>query len=674
MDRASRLSAWLKPTAHDQARSIAFIRVALAIIIAVHPLYTMVHPAELRALAESLRAHGFPVAAGVAWAALLFQLACSLALIARRLVVPACIGSMVVLAAGIAIFYAPRWFVAGGAAEEGHPGAEFNVLLIAGLAGVLWSHGRHGAERGLDIVRLSAALLILPHPLHPFVTWDVEGMRQFGEGMARLGFPLGVPMVWGVVTLQIVCSIALIARRLVVPACVGHILVLCNGIWFVHAPNWFIVGPGENGMEFPLVYIIYFVSFILAYWPRERSVAAGQVAAAALILMSALSPGARAHAAAPKEGERRWITTWGASPQPADPALAITGQTLRQIVRVSIGGARVRVRLSNAYGTLPLHIGAAHVATRGSGSSIVAGSDRALTFGGAGSVIIPPGALVESDPVALTVAAANDLAISLYLPGAQRATTEHSFALQTTYVSAAGDFTSAQTFTAKSTTHAWYFLSGVEVEGAADAHAIVALGDSITDGAQSTLDANHRWTDFLAARLNAGRRAPRAVVNQGIAGNCLLRDLVGASMLARLDSDVLARPGVKFVIVLAGVNDLGVPVAAPDLAPTAEQIIAGQRQIIERAHELGLTVIGGTLTPVEGSDLHSPAGERARQAVNQWIRSGGGYDKVIDFDRALRDPRHPARLSAAFDSGDHVHPNDAGYKAMADAVDLTLFD
>jgi lysophospholipase L1-like esterase len=336
------------------------------------------------------------------------------------------------------------------------------------------------------------------------------------------------------------------------------------------------------------------------------------------------------------------------------------------------------VRLSNAEGTTALHVGSAHLAVHGKGPSIVSGSDRRLTFGGSPDVVIPPGALAVSDPVPLSVPASSDLSVSLYLPDSVVATTEHSLG-QTTYISSSGDFSGADTLDSPKTTDSWYFLAGIEVEGSSNAHAIVALGDSITDGMKSTMDANHRWPDFLAERLNATRRAsPRAVVNEGISGNCVLRELVGASALVRLDRDVLAQPGVKYLIVLEGTNDIGATVTAPEQAATVDQIIAGYRQIILRAHARGLKVFGGTLPPFEGMSFpgfsSTPAADAKREAVNMWIRTSGAYDAVIDFDRATRDPAHPSRLLPAFDSGDHGHPNDAGYKAMADAIDLSLFN
>ncbi len=376
-----------------------------------------------------------------------------------------------------------------------------------------------------------------------------------------------------------------------------------------------------------------------------------------------------------RDRERRFIASWTASPQPADPPLRVDGQTLRQVVRLSLGGERLAVKLSNTYGRVPLTIGAAHVAFQRAQAAIVTGSDRALTFGGATSVTIPPGALVVSDALALPVSASTDLAISLYFPGAQQIGTEHATAEQTTYLSAAGDFGGAESFRPAGSSESWYVLSGVDVEASARAELIVAFGDSITDGMQSTTDTNHRWTNFFAERLQTAKHAPpRAVVNAGISGNALLRELGSDNALARLDRDVLAQPGVKFIVVLLGINDIITPATADEPLPTAAQLIAAHRQIIDRAHALGRVVLGGTIMPFDGTQLHTAAGEAKRDALNRWIRTSGAYDGVIDFDRALRDPARPTFLAPPFDSGDHLHPNDIGYKAMSDAIDLSLFD
>ena len=367
-----------------------------------------------------------------------------------------------------------------------------------------------------------------------------------------------------------------------------------------------------------------------------------------------------------------WVATWSASPQSAFSPADLNGVTIRQIAHVSIGGQQVRVRLSNAYGTGSLVIGAARVARRSSGASIIAGTDRILTFNGSPTTTIPPGALAVSDPVKLKVPDLADLAISLYLGDNAVAATEHALGLQTTYVSAAGDFSGAIDLPTASTTQAFHFLTGVEVVGSGQSTAIVTLGDSITDGLHSTADANKRWPNRLAERLRAQKGARKvAVLNAGISGNRILHDMQGTNALARLDRDVLVQSGARYLIVLLGINDIGFPGPV-----TADEIIAGHRQLIERAQAMGFKVYGGTLTPFKAflpGIYFTSDGEATRQAVNQWIRTSGAYDAVIDFDKAIRDPGDPAVIRAAYDSGDHLHPNDAGYKAMADAVNLSLF-
>jgi lysophospholipase L1-like esterase len=403
-----------------------------------------------------------------------------------------------------------------------------------------------------------------------------------------------------------------------------------------------------------------------------------------LVLLAAAAASTLLAAGAP-----RWVATWGASPAPQleeqqmrSGRLVFSGQTLREIVHVSIGGDTVRVRLSNAFGKAEVNIGAAHIALRAKGSAIVPGSDRALTFSGRGAVTIPPNALVLSDPVKLTVPAAADLAISIYLPGTATGAGIHYAAQQTSYTGT-GDLTAAAGMPAASTITSWVFLTGVDVLADANASTVVTFGDSITDGARSTADTNRRWPDVLAARLEARRGARIGVLNAGIGGNRILHDAAtnvrfGVNALARFDRDVLAQAGVKYVVVMEGINDLGHAgsSAPPSEAVTAEDIIAGLRQLIERAHEKGIRIFGATLTPFEGTPFpgyFSAEKEARRKAVNEWIRNGKAFDGVIDFDKAVRDPNHPDRMRAEFDGGDHLHPGDAGYKAMGEAVDLRLF-
>ena len=404
----------------------------------------------------------------------------------------------------------------------------------------------------------------------------------------------------------------------------------------------------------------------------------------ALIAVLALCLAARTGFGGPKEAGDTWVTTWGASPVAPLPAnttnTGFTNQTVRLIVHTSLGGNEVRVRLSNAFGTESLAIGAAHVALRSMNAGIVSGTDRALAFSGSNSVTIPPGALVVSDSVKLEVPALSDLAVSVYLPGPTGQATWHAAAFSTNYISKAGDFTGAADLPVDHTVTSWFYLTDVEVKSSKDALAIVTFGDSITDGTRSTPDTNHRWPNLLAERL-AEHHIRLSVVDEGIAGNRVLHDLVGPNALARFDRDVLGQPGVGYVTVLLGINDIGdigrLPaVAQPGRGPqpvSADEIIAGHRQMITRAHEHGLKIVGCTLTPFEGAAYFTLEGETKRQAVNKFIRTGGAYDAVIDFDAVVRDPAHPARFLAMYDSGDHLHPNDAGYKAMADAIDLSLF-
>jgi lysophospholipase L1-like esterase len=408
-------------------------------------------------------------------------------------------------------------------------------------------------------------------------------------------------------------------------------------------------------------------------------------------LTAALAVGSSAPALAGERDAGRWTATWATGPAGPNPGPAPTfdNQTLRQIVHTSVGGTRVRVKLSNTFGSDPVVIGSAHIARRAAGARIDPRSDRRLTFSGVDHVTIPVGALVVSDPVELDVAALSDLAISIYLPQQAAATTMHALALQTNYIAAGtGDATGAADLPGAATTASWLFLTGVDVlvRGGAT---IVALGDSITDGANSTVDANLRWPNVLASRLQS-RRAGRqlGVVDEGIIGNRILHptepvfeNLFGPAALARFDRDVLAQAGVAYVIVLLGINDIGHPGSSAG-APASEEVSAGEIeaglvQLVERAHEHGIKVFGATLTPFENTTLEgffSPEKELKRQAVNRWIRTAGKLDAVIDFDAAIRDPDHPARILPAFDGGDHLHPSDAGQQAMGRAIPLALFD
>jgi lysophospholipase L1-like esterase len=381
-----------------------------------------------------------------------------------------------------------------------------------------------------------------------------------------------------------------------------------------------------------------------------------------------------------------WMESWAASPAPPTlPANGAAGnrynpgfdnQTLVQVVRLSAGGRRLRIRFTNEYGQAPLAIGAARAGALGRDGQLIAGSKRVL-FGGRTSATIPARKPLLSDPVDLAVTPLSSLRIALYLPGAVRQCTCHVTGGQHLMVSPPGDYTK-RPFASVDRGLPDYraFLSAVDVESPAAGPVIVALGDSITDGYKSTDDANRRWPDRLAEHLiaSAGGR-PVAVVNAGISGNRLLSDgfipPMGPSALARFDRDVLAVPGVTHLIVLEGVNDLGA-VGVP--LPRAERMINAYRQLIDRAHGRGIKVIGATILPYEGSWYFHPEGEAVRQAVNRWIRTGGGFDGVIDFDALMRDRRRPARLRADLQAGDWLHPNDAGYRTMGDAIDFRLFD
>ena len=359
-------------------------------------------------------------------------------------------------------------------------------------------------------------------------------------------------------------------------------------------------------------------------------------------------------------------------------------QTLRQIAHVSIGGLRVRIVLANSLGTLPLRIGAAQVALRDKGASIVAGSNRALTFGGLAQAIIPAGALLVSDPVDLKVEDFGDVVVDLYLPDDSAAwkspLTVHPASWQVNYVSTPGNHAGTTTFPVATTTAyrrgdglpsaSSFFLSRIEVVAPQAVGVLVAFGDSITDGTQSGLDQNRRWPDILASRLAAaGDRV--SVVNGGIGGGRVLDDGVGPNALARFDRDVLAQPGVTHVTVLEGVNDIGV--AGAKSAPSVPELISGHRQLIDRAHARGLRIYGATLTPFEGAAYWTPEGEAKRQGLNTWIRSSGAYDAVLDFAAVVQDPAHPSKTRVEFDSGDHLHLSPAGYVAIANSIDLGLF-
>jgi len=379
------------------------------------------------------------------------------------------------------------------------------------------------------------------------------------------------------------------------------------------------------------------------------------------------------------QSDRHWVGTWTAAPAPAEGA-AFSNHTLRMNVRASLGGDTLRVRLSNACGSRPLAVGAARIGLRDAGPNIVPGSDRQVTFGGVDTATIAAGALLVSDPVSLPLPPLGDLAISVHLPGDLPASfgITGRYSRQTNYISPPGDFTAAVAMPVGKLTDDWYFVCGVDVLASPDTGGIVALGDSLTDANISTIDAFCRWPDQLSRRLQAraaGR--PMGVMNQGLGGNRILHDIRGDSGLRRFDRDVLAQPGVTHTIVMLGTNDLRNRWARPEEEVTAEQMIAGLKQLAVRARMRGIKIFGATLTPYENETFlvgaWTPEREARRQAVNAWIRDGGAFDAVVDFDRALRDPAHPARMLPIYDCGDHLHPSDQGYSAMGDAIDLALY-
>lgn len=377
-----------------------------------------------------------------------------------------------------------------------------------------------------------------------------------------------------------------------------------------------------------------------------------------------------------------WVPSWTASPQPiwsSDFVLplglpaTLSDQTVRQTVRASVGGSRVRIVLSNEYGTQPLQIGAARIASAGE-------AGKALTFGGQQAVTVPASAVVMSDPVEMPVVPLSQLSVSLYFPQTTPLTTIHWDGLQPAQI-AAGNAVNANVFKAESVVSSRLFLSAVVVDAAPGTRMVVAFGDSITDGAASTPGTDQRWPDFLARRL-AGQKV--AVINAGISGGRVLKNHMGSNALARFDRDVLGQPGITSVMLLMGINDISWPgstLEPNEPATQAEALITGYRQLIARAKSRGVRIVGATLTPFEGAltmpgspiaNYHSPAKDAVRQRINNWIRRSGEFDAVMDFDAVVRDPQNPLRILPAFDSGDHLHLGDAGNKAVAESIDLKL--
>lgn len=392
-----------------------------------------------------------------------------------------------------------------------------------------------------------------------------------------------------------------------------------------------------------------------------------------------------------QSAQENWVTTWTTAQQlvapsgPPRPArtkgpeasnlpASFADQTVRMVAHVSLGGRRLRVELSNMIGSQPLEIGAAHLAVHKGGGEIVEGTDRVVTFGGSASFTIPPGAIAVSDPVELEVAPLSDLAVSFYLPHDTGVPANHNVGLHTAYISK-GNVAGSRTMLEATNMFAYTWLAAVDVVAPRDAFTVVALGDSITDGFATTRDAEKAWPTLLAKRMKENKATQNvAVVNQGISGNQVLRDGAGISVLARLDRDVLTRPGVRWVILLEGINDINIRTRPNGTNPlTVEELIGGYRQIIERCHAQGIKVMGATMTPAEGVPTYSALGEEVRVAANKWIRAKGNFDAVVDLDAVLRDPQHPAKLKPGPDSGDHIHPNDQGNQMMADAFDLGVF-
>jgi lysophospholipase L1-like esterase len=402
---------------------------------------------------------------------------------------------------------------------------------------------------------------------------------------------------------------------------------------------------------------------------------------ALLVLAAAIAAVTASHPAADARSGYDWVTSWSASPQdPMPGTVGMAGfhdQTVRDLIFPSVGGNTIRLELTNAFGRSPLQVGRVTVAVAGLGAGVVAGNIHPVSFGGSVSVRIPAGEQALSDPVGMQVSALQELAVSIYLPGRTGVATVHAGAQQVNWVSTAGDHAAEAGPNAfMIPTQSWYYLSGLDVRSSGAAGTLVAFGDSITDGVQSTVGGNDRWPNDLARRLDTVAGPTLSVADEGIGGNRVLAAsrCCGGSAEARFARDALEQPGVRDVIVLEGINDIGLslgPLYSGTGLSTA-RVIAGYRDLIAQAHARGVRIFGATLLPYQGAGYYSPAGEAIREAVNAWIRTSGAFDGVIDFDAVMRDPADPLRLNPAYDSGDHLHPNDAGYQAMADAINLDM--
>jgi lysophospholipase L1-like esterase len=373
-----------------------------------------------------------------------------------------------------------------------------------------------------------------------------------------------------------------------------------------------------------------------------------------------------------------WVGTWTASPQPLKNTITFTNQTVRQVLRVSAGGEAVRIKISNLFGTKPVHFNSIHIALHQSKTAFLVGTDHRLSFNGDYTPTLAAGEEVWSDPVALNVPDFSEVAVSMYFLNATIPYTFHSVASETTFISTPGNFAGSPAFLDNySTTQSWYFVTDISVDSRASA--IVTIGDSITDGVCSNVNTNTRWPDGLANRLVArSRSVTHTVLNQGIGYNRVLQDQPdlnqpSISALSRFRHDVLEKPGVHYVILLEGINDIGMASTDANPVQMATAIIQGHLQMINEAHARGLKMYGATLLPIGGSGMDTPAKRQMRDMVNAWIRTKAPYDAVIDFDAAMRDTVDPQRMIPAFDCGDHVHPNSAGYQAMANSLNLSLF-